>query len=188
MEIFTTLIVIAIAAYFLMRPKASSNVADTKILENQKAAARRKDVIGDFGAFLEQRPNLPTRIEDVTVLPHPKEEILDALMLEIARGHPNMNEWLEVSATFLAQYQPGVGKEPLDMLGADFSALPETHDLEELRKQAIKMVVSEEKTRGRFEEFNKLVQQDLQRISKLTAAAVILREQMPEEQKARVLG
>ena len=38
---------------------------------------------------MERNPPLPTRIEDVAVLPHPKAAILDALIFEIGQGIRN---------------------------------------------------------------------------------------------------
>lgn len=46
----------------------------------------RQKIINDCGALMVRRPPLDTRIKDVSALPHPKEQILDALLLEIVRG------------------------------------------------------------------------------------------------------
>jgi hypothetical protein len=121
---------------------------------------------------MEHNPPLPTRIEDVSVLPHPKEMILDALLMEIRRGHPtHLNEMMKVGAISLAQYQPGVGNEPLEYLGMDIGKLPRTKDLEALRTQAKLLAEAQIKTQDRFNEFSKLVQDDLRRISSKIAAA-----------------
>jgi len=89
--------------------------------------ANRKKIIQDYGALMERNPPLPTRIEDVSALPHPKETILDALLIEIGQKHPkHIDEMLQVGAVSLAQYQGGVGDEPLEMLGMDVSKLPTT--------------------------------------------------------------
>jgi hypothetical protein len=124
--------------------------------------ADRETIIQDFGALMERRPPLPTRIEDVSALPHPKATILDALLFELGQGHPkHMAEMLRVAAISLAQYQPGVGREPLEMLGADISKFPAT--LAEAKRAAPAL----SKMRDRFKEFDKLVQDDLRRIISL---------------------
>jgi hypothetical protein len=94
--------------------------ADTEQPSALSTRPSRETIISDYGQFMEHNPPLPTRIEDVSVLPHPKEMILDALLMEIGRGHPtHINEMMKVGATSLAQYQPGVGKEPIDYLCMD---------------------------------------------------------------------
>jgi TPR repeat protein len=138
----------------------------------QATEPSREMIIGDYGAFMEHNPSLPTRIEDVSVLPHPKEVILDALLMEIGRGHPrHLDEMMQVGARCLAQYQPGVGKEPLEKLGLDISKLPRTKDPDALRAQAKLMSEAISKTADRFNAFEKLVEDDLRRISSKIAAA-----------------
>jgi hypothetical protein len=132
----------------------------------------RETIIGDYGAFMEHNPSLPTRIEDVSVLPHPKEMILDALLIEIGRGHPkHLDEMMQIGAMSLAQYQPSVGKEPLERLGMDVSKFPRTNDLKALRAQAKLIAEAQSKTQDRFNAFNKLVEDDLRRINSKIAAA-----------------
>ena len=66
-------------------------------------------IIQDYGAFIERNPPLPTRIEDTSVLPHPKAAILEALIFEIEQGHPkHVDDMLRFGAISLAQYQRGV--------------------------------------------------------------------------------
>jgi len=123
-------------------------------------------IIQDYGALMERKPPLPTRIEDVSVLPHPKATILDALLFELGQGHSEqITEMLRIGAISLAQYRPGVGREPLEMLGADVSRLPET--LAEARRLAPTL----SKMQYRFKEFDRLVEDDLQRIKSGIAAA-----------------
>jgi hypothetical protein len=111
----------------------------------QLAAADRQRIIQDYGALIERNPPLPTRVEDVCVLPHPKTAILDALTCEIIIGHPKqVNDALRVAATGLAQYQRGVGLVALEMIGT--------------------------KNQDRFKKFDKLVQDDLRLINSLIAA------------------
>jgi hypothetical protein len=158
----------------LNEPLARTEVspADTEQPSARSTRPSRETIISDYGAYMEHNPPLPTRIEDVSVLPHPKEMILDALLMEIRRGHPtHLNEMMKVGAISLAQYQPGVGNEPLEYLGMHISKLPRTKDLEALRTQAKLLAEAQIKTQDRFNEFSKLVQDDLRRISSKIAAA-----------------
>ena len=61
-------------------------------------------------------------------------------------------------------------------------------DVDALRAQAKLITETESKTRERFQEFNKLVKEDLKRLNSMIAAAEALGQKMPEEQKKRVLG
>ena len=70
-------------------------------------------IIQDYGALIERNPPRPTRIEDTSVLPHPKAAILEALMFEIEQGHPrHVDNMLRSGAISLAQYQWDVGDRP----------------------------------------------------------------------------
>jgi hypothetical protein len=120
----------------------------------------RLRIIQDYGALMERNPPLPTRIEDVAVLPHPKAAILDALIFEIGQGHPkHIDDMLRFGAISLAQYQRDVGREPLEMLGTDARNLP--------RKLAEEKHLAEvlTKMQDRFKKFDELAQTDLRLIN-----------------------
>jgi len=152
------------------------------------SATLRQKIINDYGALIERRPPIPTRIEDIAALPHPKEQILDALLMEIVRGHSeHIDNMMRVGAINLAQYQAGVGDDPLEMLGVDITKLPDTHDLGAVKAQMKLISEAGSKTRKRFDEFNTLVTEDMKRINAKIAAAHALGQAMPEEQKKRVL-
>jgi hypothetical protein len=171
-------------------PKSTAAVS-AHSLANRQAELTREKIIKEYGALMERTPPLPTRIEDVSALPHPKEAILNALLQEIVRGHPqHINDAMRAGAISLAQYQPGVGNGSLEMLGVDVTKLqlPNERNVEALRAQAKLITETESKTRERFHEFNKLVTEDLKRINAMIAAAEALGRKMPEEQKKRVLG
>jgi hypothetical protein len=126
-----------------------------------KASVRK--IINDYGALMERCPPRSTRIEDVSMLPHPKEAILDALLSQIGRGQSkHMDDMLRVGAIYLAQYQSGVGDEPLENPGMIRGKLPRAGGLDEIRAEA--------ERRERFDQFNKLVESDLRRISLRIAA------------------
>jgi len=119
-----------------------------------------------------RRPPLDTRIKDVSALPHPKEQILDALLLEIVRGRSQhidnmMYVGMLLQSVFLAQYQLGVGDDPLEMLGVPITKTAPP--------PALLLSEATIKTRERFEEFNKLVEEDLKLIHAKIAAARALR-------------
>jgi hypothetical protein len=157
-------------------PKSKA-AASAQSLANRQAALTREKIIQEYGALMERTPPLPTRIEDVSALPHPKEAILEALLQEIVRRHPqHISDAMRAGAISLAQYQPGVGNDPLEMLGVDVAKLqlPNERDVEALRAQAKLIAETESKTRERFHEFNKLVTEDLKRINAMIAAAEAL--------------
>ena len=152
-------------------------------------AIGREKIIREYGGFIERDAPLPTHIEDVSVLPYPKEIILSALLLEITRRDVAQTEALRICARDLAQFQPGVGREPLEMLGVDLAKLPSPprNDIKGWRSYLRFVAEAKGNTRSRFEEFNKLVEDDLGRINSQIEAAVALSRAMPKEQKKRVL-
>lgn len=85
---------------------------------------RRIKVLRDFGKRAEEYPW--HAIYDVSCLPHPKKEILDALYAAIIAGE--MGDWENrtmknavgnLLTRCLPRYQEGVGKEPLYPTGDD---------------------------------------------------------------------
>lgn len=150
----------------------------------KKAALNPEKVINEYGAFIENHPPSPLRIEDISVLPYPKDIILSALLNAMSPGQKEKNDFLHGGAIFLAQYQPGVGSEPLYQGGFDLNEFllqrPTTKDPEAVRAKMKEMQVAIErgkKTAARFEEFNKLVAEDLRQIGvKFTAAITALNE------------
>jgi hypothetical protein len=185
------LCVVAAMVFIIWRsaksPKYSAQVQNQK--KNRDDALERREIIKTFGSFIEKNPPLPTRIEDVNVLPYPKDKILDSLMVEIAFAQTEEEcDHLEGGAVFLAQYQEGVGIEALEMLGLDIAKLSEAKTPEEIQRQAIQIAEASKKNEGRFEAFNQLVETDLERIRKLANAARRLRKQLPAEKKKELQG
>jgi hypothetical protein len=143
--------------------------------------ADRLRIIQDYGALLERNPPLPTRIEDISVLPHPKAAILDALIFEIGRGHPkHVDDMLRFGAISLAQYQRDVGREPLEMLGTDARDLPPK--LAEEKHLALVLT----KMQDRFKKFDELVQDEL-RLINAKFAAVDAQKQMRLDQLSNAI-
>ena len=129
-------------------------------------------IIRDYAAFMERHPSLPTRIEDASVLPHQKELIFDALFSAMQQPHTTrMYDSLQIAAMSLVQFQYNVGSEPLEKLGMDLAKLPRTNDLNALRAEAIMLVEAQRKTGDRFNEFDKLVDEDMRIVLAKIAAA-----------------
>ncbi len=156
---------------------------------NWETSLNRNKIITEYGEFIERHAPVPTRIEDVSVLPYPKETILSALLLEIVRGDVLQIQVLRVCARFLAQFQAGVGCEPLEMIGVDIAnlAMPPVNDPEAWQAYLRIICEAEGKTRSRFDEFYKLVEEDLGQIDAQIEVAVALSQEMPEMQKKKVL-
>jgi hypothetical protein len=130
-------------------------------IQNDSSPPSNEQIIGAFGSLMQRNPPLPTRIEDVSVLPYPKDVILRALLEEMRGAHPKrMLDDMQVAALSLAQYQQGIGKVPVEMLGADLAKLPKTSDLDALRREARQLVGAAD----RFAGFDKLVKDDMRRI------------------------
>jgi hypothetical protein len=121
-------------------------------------------VLRDYFALMEQRPFLPTRIEDVSALPHSKTSILEAILKELRQTKSKeARERLAFAAAGLAQYQSNVGAEPLEMLGIDIATFPRTNDLNVLKKE-VALLASLDSKRNRFNTFNKVVEVELSQI------------------------
>jgi hypothetical protein len=147
----------------------------------QTTQPSHQPIIRDYRAFMERTPSLPTRIEDVSALPYPKELILEALLLEIGREQlQDIEATMYVAAISLAQYQVGVGAKPLEMLGIDISKFPRTNDLKKLREQAKMFMDTQSRTKERFDHFNRLVEEDLRNITSKIAAAKSRRQRSGE--------
>jgi hypothetical protein len=124
--------------------------------ERKLPLTNHRQILADYFALMERRPFLPSRIEDVSVLPHPKALILDALLREIRQTRSDdVKMRLGWAAAGLAQYQPNAGAEPLEMLGVNLSALPKTNDINVLRKEA-QYIASLDSQRAKFNEANKI--------------------------------
>jgi hypothetical protein len=169
--------------------KSSAPAHQTPVTEkNRREAEERIRIVTDYGAFIERNPGHGgAQIWDVKVLPHPKEEILDAICLEIVREQDVTRiEALKVCALFLADYQPDVGKRPISMLGVDLSVDAASMGLDDIKALASK--IANNPDRGRFDMFRKTADEDSNRILAKLSAAELLGREMPEEKKREILG
>lgn len=141
---------------------ASGRPSDSpKVEENSRKAEERARIIADYGAFMEHNPSGGGQIWDVKCLPYDKEVILDAICTEIAREDDEKRvEALKVGALLLANYQGGVGDQPISMLGVDLSS----NNLASLNYDDLKVLAAKIATnpdRERFEAYKPIIEKDL---------------------------
>lgn len=139
---------------------------------SQAQVARLTTVLDCYGALIEQE-GPSGEIVDQTALPYPKDEIKVALCL--ALSSPNLAE--EDRAAYcmclvlLAQYQPGVGPEPLWPHGLNQRRIPKTNAGNSLSPQQILagvLAASNEENGRRYELFRPKVEAERQALLKLT--------------------
>ena len=138
---------------------------------DQPGQPPHETIIRDYAALLARDPP-QVRIVDESVLPHEKGLILNTLLSEIEKGHPQqIEEMLCAQAIFLAQYQFCVGPKPLEPFGIDITKFPRTTP-KELRALA-ELVGAEAqiKRKQQFDNLNKIVEQELKYITAKIAAA-----------------
>ncbi|MBC8021124.1 MAG: hypothetical protein H7X78_07935 [Methyloceanibacter sp.] len=118
----------------------------------------RSRILNDYGDHLQRDPVAGT-ICDVKRLPHPKETILLAICEQIAvEDNPERMVGLVMSAPMLADYQEGVGDEPLWGIGIDPGEGAKLDPLE------LAKLVANSPNRQRYEAFRPLVEADYARI------------------------
>jgi hypothetical protein len=129
---------------------------------------QRNKIIKDYGAFFEHHPTLPSRIDDVSVLPHPKEAILDALCAELTREKdPKRVSAMRYCALGLAQFQPGVGAEPIHSLGIDIgTAAKSGRDMHDVLTE-----IAHNSNSARWQHFNAMALEDANRVRKRLIAS-----------------
>ncbi|MDE8346981.1 MAG: hypothetical protein POH28_12545 [Acidocella sp.] len=137
-------------------------------MRKPKTAPSAEKIISDYVAFVERHNPSPLRIDDVAVLPHSKDVILSALLHAVAPDDDKRNDFLMSGAIYLAQFQPGVGSEPLYKDGFDLTAnlrqQTATNDLTAVKAEIKAMAAKVEKFKEqakRFEVFSALVEQDI---------------------------
>jgi hypothetical protein len=175
----------------LTGPRSSSAVSGSKDLlmteENRRASEDRAQIISAYGKFIETRTMTPDEIADVKLLPFPKEELLEAICLELIREpDESKRSAMEVGAILLANFQEGVGDEPLSMFGFQLPSEQPATDEETL--ELAKKLTEENPKRQRWEEFNARVKLEGETILARTKAAEQVRQAMPEDKKREILG
>lgn len=167
----------------------NKNVLGENQPKNEEKKKRLK-IISDFGAFLERdlHKGDSLQIWDVKYLPHDKEAILDAICLEIVRESDEKRiEVLKVGALFLADFQKGIGDQPISALGVDLTsqdvASLDTNSLKELASR-----VTSNSDSKQFDLYKPIIDKDLANIHAKLLAAQQLGRAMPEEKKRDILG
>jgi len=161
------------------------SVAAIGVQNNRQVTLRREKIIHEYGAFMDRTPPLPTRIKDVSMLPYPKEEILNALLYEIVnRKSPKIIDMMRIGAINLALFQPGLGNDRIELIGSDVTklSLSNKHDAEVPRMHTKLIPAAENQVQERFCEFKELVMEDLDRINSMIAAASTISQKIREEQ------
>lgn len=141
--------------------------------ENRKKAKIREQIISEYGSYIEKHPPVG-EIRDVSELPYPKEEILDAITLEIVwENNDQRVEAMKACAIMLADFQDNVGLKPLTMLGISTSetamlagVISNDSDLKDLAAK-----IAKNPDKEKYESLRKVADEELVNIqSKLMAA------------------
>lgn len=157
--------------------------------ENRKKAKIREQIISEYGSYIENHPPVG-EIRDVSELPYPKEEILDAITLEIVRENNDQTvAAMKACAIMLADFQENVGPKPLTMLGISTSEMLAgvTSNDSDLKKNLLAKI-AENPDKEKYESLRKVADEELVNIQSKLMAAEELRRQMPEAKKRQILG
>ena len=158
---------------------------DDILVRNIRAARHRIQVIQDYGKTLGEHAAKSGHFWDVNLLPHKKEDILDALSMEIViMDDADKRGQLEVAAVSLADYQPGVGQQPMFILGVDLSNI----SLSDRNATDVAKLIAKNASSDKLQQIKSQHEQDILRIQGIISAANQLRLSMPEKKKRLVLG
>jgi hypothetical protein len=162
--------------------------------ENRKKAKIREQIVSEYGSYIENHPPVG-EIRDVSRLPYPKEEILDAITLEIVRENSDQRvEAMKACAIMLADFQETVGPMPLSILGlSDADLLSMASVLKKDENVLDSMIDHLKETtnnadKEKYDLFRKIADEELEYIKKKLMAAEELRRQMSDEKKRQILG
>jgi hypothetical protein len=129
-------------------------------------------IVSDLADLMAAGELKPDAFYDISVLPHPKEDILLAIEREILREPLDARaEWLAVGAAFLPSFQQGIGLKPLFWIGADLAGLERsTPDVKEQRR-----VLAHSPDRARADRYFALMKIESDQIQTRIDAAMRLR-------------
>jgi len=177
--------------------EANSNVMSD---EDRKRAQIREQIISEYGSYIEKNPP-GLEFRDISELPYPKEQILDAISLEIVRENNDLrNELLKVFAEMLANFQENVGPTPVTTLGISDTELIAAArmsstatgrgDFSEVKDFALKFAakIANNPDKEKYELLRKVADEELVSIQSRLMAAEELSRQMPEAKKRQILG
>ncbi len=146
--------------------------------EGKEKAEIRKQIISEYGYYIATHP-LGVEIRDVSELPYPKQEILDAITQEIVQEIDDKKvDDMIICGMALADFQDNVGPKPLRMWGSDISELDATSDVNDQVRLKTNTPVDE-----KYLALLKISTEETTRIYKKLMAAKELRRQMPETKK-----
>ncbi|HEX6957770.1 MAG TPA: hypothetical protein VF194_07270 [Ferrovibrio sp.] len=180
----TTVFYTALGKYVDGRRRTSITASGKDISPSvlEQTAARR-NMIANFGAFIEEHPLQPTDIYDQGTLPHPKDVLLDAMLLELTRTNDATEQsTLQAGAMLLARFQPGVGPTPLSQLGVDLTKM------DGLDPTVLVKMIAANSTAAAWEKFKSAVDAEELSILAKTRAAIDLGKMMPAEKKLQIFG
>lgn len=156
--------------------------------ENRKKAKIREQIISEYGSYIEDHPPVG-EIRDVSELPYPKEEIIDAITLEIVRENNDERiKAMKACAIMLADFQENVGPKPLTMLGISTSEMLAGVTINDSDLKNLVAKIAENPDKEKYESLRKVANEELVSIQSKLMAAEGLRRQMPEAKKRQILG
>ncbi len=149
--------------------------------EDKEKAEIRKQIISEYGYYIATHP-LGVEIRDVSELPYPKQEILDALTLEIALENDDKRvSAMIICGMALAKFQDNVGPKPLQMWGSDISELEELKATSDIDK--VSLIMSNFLANEKYFSLCEIASEERASIYKKLMAAKELRRQMPETKR-----
>jgi hypothetical protein len=135
--------------------------------------ASDEKIVSDLAELMATGDVQPDAFYDVSVLPHPKEDILLAIEREILRERSDTRvELLAVGAAFLPSFQQGIGSKPLFWVGADLVELQRSTPN---AREQIK-ILAQSPDRARAEQFLAFMKIENDRIQSRIDAALRLRK------------
>jgi TPR repeat protein len=130
-------------------------------------------IVSDLADLMAKGDTKPDAFYDVSVLPHPKEDILLAIERKILSETSDARvEWLTVGATFLPSFQEGIGPKPLSWFGVDLAELQRS--TVDPREQA--KVLAQNPDRKRAEQFLAVMKIESDQIQARIDAVLRLRQ------------
>lgn len=157
--------------------------------ENERKAKIREQIVSEYGQYIESHPPVG-EIRDVSELPYPKEEILDAITLEIVRENSDQRvEAMKACALMLAGFQEKVGPMPLRILGLSDGDLLSIASVLKKDENMLDSVIDHLKEitnnvdKEKYDLFRKIADKEFEYIKKKLQAAEEIRRQMSDEKK-----
>ncbi|WP_139135095.1 hypothetical protein [Magnetovibrio blakemorei] len=161
-------LIIATVVAFVCKGFARKYTNVEQVKSSRQVSSPALDIVGDYADYIAEN-SIGDEIRDVSALPHPKEDILQAMLNEArADIDENRREALIICTMMLADFQEGVGEKPLTRLGINLSApLAEGEDIRALASR-----IANNPDKGRFDEFEARANAERLQISDQLHAAI----------------